>query len=381
MFQVGDVMMVEKPVAGDKRYWQADIVAKWTQSNVVHAAIVSEVPPLGTPQNGGNVFVVEALKGNLKKVVRTPLVEFVGRYPWGGIHIRRVDNTKFPFFAGNAATITTWLNARVNDLFDTEMINPVKRAFTTGDRYISIDPWCETRKRAFNMYLAGRPNQWICSQLVAWALAFPGGLNTNVNGLSDAFCPQPHWIVKDLQPNPGDYMKPEKVDYMGPVPFYVPCDVVGCFTALSIAGNTMVKGMSVNSPSLYVPGTTSGVPTPAPIITPVATTAATTTAATTTAATTTTGVPAAATTTTGVPVTWLQLCTGDGCCPCDGTFHNLQGSGHTAAACQSKCFADIDCTYATLSSGGHCHWFDKCTYLSSSCSDTWTVWVKSVGQA
>jgi hypothetical protein len=272
-FQVGDVIMAEKPIAGAAgQSTQADLVAKWTQSNVVHAAIISEVPPEGTPQNGGNVFLVEALKGNVKKVERNPLMQFVVRYPWGGIHIRRVDPTRFPFFATNAGQMTTWLNARVNEPFDTDMVNPMKRQFTAGDRYIPTgDPWCDTRKRAFGMYMTGGPHQWICSQLVAWALAFPGGLNTYA-AYSDPMCPQPHWNVKDLQPNPGDFLKPDKADYIGPTPYYVPCDTVGCFTALSSVGNTLVTPGSENHPPLYSPGTVA----PTPVVTIPPTTPATT---------------------------------------------------------------------------------------------------------
>lgn len=226
-FQIGDIIFVEKPAGDQPQYREAEVVAKFTGTPVVHNAIVTQVPPPGVDQTGENVIVTEALKGYWKKVVQNTFRTLVERYPFGGVSIRRVDPNRFPnfFTKQSQAAMTEWANRITGEPFDQKMVNPVKRFWFTRGRYIPKNPSCADRQRANRMYNSGGPRQWICTQLVAWTIAFPGGLNVNPNNTSPD-CSVPDYIVKNLQPNPGDMLSAPFVQQGG---WRAPCDTAGCY--------------------------------------------------------------------------------------------------------------------------------------------------------
>lgn len=243
-FKVGDMLFVDKPNSNDHRYWQADMVAKFTGSNVVHNAIVIEVPPEGTPQTADTIKIVEALKGNWKRVLINKFSTLVTRYPFGGVAIRRVDAAKYPTFFSpeTQAAITAWGHKIVGEPFDRQMVNPAKKMFDDtfiAPKFVNADPLCTARRKGDDMYSKGGPHKWICSQLIAWTIAFPGGLNLGPGGegglavLPDGIglskCP-PKWVIQDLQPNPGDWLKEGAGPFLDPnIQWRMPCAAAGCF--------------------------------------------------------------------------------------------------------------------------------------------------------
>jgi len=234
-FKVGDMIFVEKPSGDQHQYPEANIVAKVTGSPVVHTAIVTQIPVEGVRQTAENVIVTEALKGQWKKVLQNRFRVLIERYPFGGISLRRVDEKKYPdfFTPAAAAKMTAWANSVLDQPFDTTMVNPAKKRLFTKGRYINPDTWgggpnCDERNRAVQMYNAGGPGKFICTQLVAWTIAFAGGLNTNPKNV-DGQCAVPAFTVKDLQPNPGDMLK---VPWVGPGNWHIPCGTKGCYIAV-----------------------------------------------------------------------------------------------------------------------------------------------------
>jgi len=231
LFQVGDVILVDKPSAVKQKYIPAMVVAAATNSPVVHTAIVTKVPPPGVNQTAENIIITEALKGAWKQVLQNNLREIVERFPFGAISIRRVDAKKYPrfFSPDRLAKISEWADKRVGDGFDNHMLIPIKRRFTTGDRYIPINPSCADRKRAIAKYREGGPGKWICSELVAWTLAFAGGLNQDYGTISED-CEEPPWTIKNVQPFPGDL---SETDFFDPnIKWRMPCDDFGCFVGV-----------------------------------------------------------------------------------------------------------------------------------------------------
>lgn len=230
-FQVGDVILVDKPSAVKPEFFPAMVVATATNSPVVHAAIVTKVPPPGVNQTAENIIITEALKGAWKRVLQNTLREIVERFPFGAISVRRVDEKRYPrFFSPERLNaMSEWADKRVGDGFDNKMLIPIKRRFTTGDRYIPIDPSCEDRKRAIAKYREGGPKMWICSEFVAWTLAFAGGINQDYGAISDD-CELPSWNIKNVQPFPGELSDTEFFDER--IQWRMPCEDAGCFIAV-----------------------------------------------------------------------------------------------------------------------------------------------------
>jgi len=264
-FQVGDVILVEKPSAVKQEFIPAMVVAAATNSPVVHTAIVTKVPPPGVNQTAENVIITEALKGAWKQVLQNSLREIVERFPFGGISIRRVDAKKYPrFFSPDRLNrISEWADKRVGEGFDNHMLIPIKRRFTTGNRYIPINPSCADRKRAVALYnKAGGPGRWICSELVAWALAFAGGINTDYGAISED-CEEPSWKIKNVQPFPGELSDAEFFDPA--IRWRMPCDETGCFVAVpetsqwagGTTGTTTVTSTTSTSTSTTSTSTTT----------------------------------------------------------------------------------------------------------------------------
>lgn len=246
-FQVGDVILMERPNAIKPEYIPAVIVSGITNSPVVHAAIVTWVPPSDINQTADNIIITEALKGGWKRVVQNTFRSLVERYPFGGVSIRRVDAKKYPkfFTPEKLSSITRWSKARVGDGFDEKMLIPLKRRFSASDRYVPINPSCRDRKVAIAKYKKGGPGKWICSEFVAWTLAFPGGLNLDYG--SDDDCDNPPWQIKNIQPFPGQLTH---TAYFDPdLDWHMPCNHAGCFlavpdTAAWAGGTTTTRIMS-----------------------------------------------------------------------------------------------------------------------------------------
>jgi hypothetical protein len=229
-FKVGDLIFVDKPNSKQGKYRQAAIVAAFSRTTVVHNAIVTGVPPPGVMQTAENVIVTEALKGQWKRVVQNRFRMLVERYPFGGVAIARVDEKKYPEFFSNETVLKmqAFANSVVGQPFDSQMVNPAKKRFFSGGRFIdpSFGPPCKERERAWKMYQAGGPHKWICTQLLAWMIAFPGGLDELPEN-HDYTCAQPKWLIKDLQPGPGAMLKLTNV--MQPGTWKALCGPKGCF--------------------------------------------------------------------------------------------------------------------------------------------------------
>jgi len=253
-FKVGDVLAFERPTGGDQEqlFTAAKLVSTVTGSPIVHTGIVTQVPPPGVNQTGENVIVTEALKGMWQEVVQNPLRYVIERWPFGGFQIRRIDPVRFPKFRDRAQQVAEWASAKVGQPFDKDMLVPFKRRWTTGRRYVTPDPDCEERKRAFKMYQEGGPGKWICSELVSWALAFAGGLNLDYpekapddekdekdekedkedkDDKDDKDrCIFPRWNIKNIQQNPGQLFRDDIYDPN--ITWKVPCGELGCYVAV-----------------------------------------------------------------------------------------------------------------------------------------------------
>merc|ERR1719162_1097390 len=79
------------------------------------------------------------------------------------------------------------------------------------------------------MYDAGGPGKWTCSQLVAWTLAFAGGLNTDYQNPYDT-CKngQPGWVIQDIQECPGRLMEEDNI-WDPAITWSMPCNGVACW--------------------------------------------------------------------------------------------------------------------------------------------------------
>lgn len=227
------------PSGNDPRYQQARQVAGFTGSKVVHNAVVMEVPP--GAQTADTVFVEEALKGVWRKVMRNSLTTLVTRYPFGGISVRRVDAAKYPSFftPETTARIVQWGQKILGEPFDTVMVNPMKKWWDQW--YVSPNPGCAQRKAANELYARGGPQKWICSQLMAWTVAFAGGLNLGVDGDGirdgDWGCKIDQYVVQDLQPFPGAMLNAAWTDPN--IQYRAPCAPTGCFIGVSSAASTV----------------------------------------------------------------------------------------------------------------------------------------------
>jgi hypothetical protein len=230
VFQVGDVIFFEKPKHQGLPFFQAGLVSMFSQSPIIHAGIVSYVPPEESfDQNADDILVTEALKGSYKKVTQQSLRHVIQRWAFGAFHIRRVASSKFDKFKGHAENITSFLDSVKDQPFDSDMVIPGKRSWGTDGRY--IDPYgsvtCAERQRAYDMYIAGGPKKWMCSQLILWTLAFAGRLNLDYTDHNDA-CQGPGWVLVNLQEWPGELLK-EVYLWDAGVTWKVPCSPVGCW--------------------------------------------------------------------------------------------------------------------------------------------------------
>merc|ERR1719401_943195 len=98
-FKVGDAIFFEKPKGEGPAFFDANLVSKYTNSPVIHAGIVSYVPPEQVVgfQNPDDIIVTEALKGNYKRVTQQTLRHVIQRWAFGGFAIRRVDSKYVDF--------------------------------------------------------------------------------------------------------------------------------------------------------------------------------------------------------------------------------------------------------------------------------------------
>jgi hypothetical protein len=258
-FQVGDTIFFFKPAASGM-FSQAEMVAKYTGSPVVHAGIVSYVPPeqVDGVQNPDDIIVTEALKGEFKRVTQQSLRQVIQRWTFGGYSIRRVD-TKYVHFQEHYQEMTTWLNTLHNQPFDSAMVNPTQRHTGTAGRYIKPDNGvsCQERARALAMYHAGGPGKWMCANRVLWTLAFPGGLNVDYDNPYDQ-CPGPGWPLTNMQEYPGTLMNEANI-WNPRIQWHMPCNVVGCW----IGAPTSARWQGGHPPTAGAASTPSAVQPPA----------------------------------------------------------------------------------------------------------------------
>jgi len=150
--------------------------------------------------------------------------------------------------------MTRWAQERVGEGFDQQMMIPFKRRFSASSRYVPINPACKDRKRAMAMYREGGPGKWICSELVAWTLAFAGGINLDYKSDSDD-CELPPWPVQNIQPFPGELSSAAFFDPN--TKWRMPCQDAGCFlavpaTAAWAGGTTMTSTTTATTVSKAV---------------------------------------------------------------------------------------------------------------------------------
>jgi hypothetical protein len=225
-FQVGDAIFFYKPAGGG--FSQAEMVAKYTNSPVVHAGIVSYVPPeqVDGVQIPDDIIVTEALKGEFKKVTQQTLRHVIQRWAFGGYSIRRVD-PKYIHLKDHYADITSFLNTQKDKPFDSDMVNPTKRHWGTAGRYIDPAIPCQERDRALALYRAGGLGTWFCSDLIIWTLAFPGGINMDYDNPYDQ-CPGAGWPLTNMQEYPGALMNEQNI-WNQAILWHLPCNEAGCW--------------------------------------------------------------------------------------------------------------------------------------------------------
>jgi hypothetical protein len=262
-FQVGDVIFFEKPKGQGPAFFQANTVARFTNSPIIHSGIVSYVPPEETKvQNADDIIVTEALKGNYKTVTQQTLRHVIQRWNFGAYQIRRVAPT-FDSFKSHSQDITTFLNGVKDQDFDSDMMMPGKKEWGTNGRY--IDPRrsvaCGERQRAFEIFKTGGPGKWMCSQLVEWTLAFAGGLNLDYS--PDDHCTGPGWTITDLQEWPGRLLGEYNL-WDPSITWRMPCNNVNCFigapTSARWAGGRPPVSAATPAPATAAPVT--GTPAP-----------------------------------------------------------------------------------------------------------------------
>jgi hypothetical protein len=269
-FKVGDAIFFEKPKGEGPAFFDANLVAKYTNSPVIHAGIVSFVPPeqIVGFQNPDDIIVTEALKGNYKKVTQQTLRHVIQRWAFGGFGIRRVD-PKYVNFQNHYQDITNFLNSVKDQPFDPDMVNPAKRSWATKGRYITPNPDCQERARAYAMFKAGGPGKWICSSLIAWTLAFPGGINSDYKNPYDQ-CTGPGWPLTNLQEWPG-HLERESNIWDTHIQWHLPCNEMGCWVGAPMSARwrgghpPLSAAQGVPSPSApLVPAQTQPPATPMP---------------------------------------------------------------------------------------------------------------------
>jgi len=201
-FEVGDVI-----IFGTGRDTLAlagfNFLARSFLHGAVHAAIVTDV----RGQRPGDIIVTEALADQKQRVVQGNASAIFTHRTYHDVWIRRVDAIRFPLFTSRSLDIAHWANQHAGDPFDSAMMYPGVRNIDDSDNYIQPEPDCAKRQAALQMFQAGGPRKWMCSQFVAWILAFAGGLNTDYP--DGGSCPVPKWDgkVENLQPSPGDLLQ------------------------------------------------------------------------------------------------------------------------------------------------------------------------------
>merc|ERR1712124_169040 len=139
------------------------------------------------------------------------------------------------------------------------MLKPFLRRWQTKGRYIPKNPWCKDMHKALDMFHQGGPGIWICSQFVAWTLAFPGGLNMNPANIAEG-CDLPKFEVVDLQPFPGDLLYQDYWSKESSA-WTMKCDVAGCWVGVPMApewaGGTTSTTSTTTTPTTTTSTTTT----------------------------------------------------------------------------------------------------------------------------
>jgi hypothetical protein len=223
-FEVGDVLIFGvAPETNTPMETISAITMDILYAGACHSAFISAVngPALT------DIVVTESLKGPHMAVFASSLQEVLAGRQYTYVWLNKVDRARFPNFVNRVAEIGTWSAARVGEPFDTQLMVEKSVPFPwrgTDPHWIEALPGCSGREKALNLYKSGGLGKWFCSQLVAWTLAFPGGLNTDYGSNGDCVTPPWDGHVEFLEVGPGDLIHQPFYDASG---IRVPCEQ-GC---------------------------------------------------------------------------------------------------------------------------------------------------------
>mmetsp|Transcript_45286 Transcript_45286/g.80382 ORF Transcript_45286/g.80382 Transcript_45286/m.80382 type:complete len:397 (+) Transcript_45286:1-1191(+) len=211
-FKIGDVLIFEPAYVNNPMQWlEATVAACLFFSDAMHVAIVTDIYD-NTPEG---IMLSEALKPPMGIVKKNNLRVILHRWPLSGFWIKRPDPARFSI---NPVAIKTWSDSVQGQPFDMQMIVPFFRRVITHGRFIKQIPDDHEKKRALALYEAGGPGKWICTQLAAWLLAFPGGMNSLAA-----------WPITNLQGTPAEVLR---FNIWDPEGWHIKCYSAGCFIAI-----------------------------------------------------------------------------------------------------------------------------------------------------
>jgi hypothetical protein len=221
-YQVGDVFIFDVGPGATPENIVENAAMMAIYEGAVHASTVTEVNgPMD--KNLTNVIITEALKGSTMKVVQNTLGDILRGRIYRSLWIKRVDKSRFQKFDSHAETIKQWGRNHKGEPFDQELM--LQKAIPFPWRWIAPNwiealPGCDGRKKALDLYHAGGPRKWFCSQLVSWTLAFAGGLNTDYGDAGDCVTPPWDGHIEYLQMAPGDLLNQP---FWDPASLHIPC--------------------------------------------------------------------------------------------------------------------------------------------------------------
>lgn len=226
-FMLGDVVFFEKPWDLNRKFLAAHVISAVSISAFIHDAMVVELPPDNETQTADNV-ILAAVTAAANAVEIISLRKALSYFQFSGIAVERVDQQRFRFFKDKIGGIVKWTKGRVGEPYNLRIAIPMWKVFDPD--HVLQAPGCKTRKRVREWFeTTGGPHHWMCSQFIAWALAFPGGLNTDywsagdeppwidygfvtTNVIEYEPCGEPVWYITDLQPLPGRFRKMDFFD-------------------------------------------------------------------------------------------------------------------------------------------------------------------------
>lgn len=225
-FEVGDILIFGHGPSNTPELALENGLMQLVAHGAVHASII-------TAKTGAfgldGYIITEALKpmaGSAESgVVESTLCELLDHRQYHDVWVRRVDKARYPQFFAKLPAMASFAKQQLGEPFDNNMLFPGIRI--SDPNWFPQNPNCLDRQRAIDKYKAGGPDKYMCSQLVAWTVAYGGGLNTDYGaqagsdgglsgggysgggGASGQGCENdvPGWVVPHLQPSPGDLLE------------------------------------------------------------------------------------------------------------------------------------------------------------------------------